>query len=277
MKAFSQIERLKVISAREEIQTTGNSPVKVITEDYETYLAKNSKSKNPACDIINELLANRFLKLWNLKTPEMAILDLSPDLLLPDYSKDNHRPLFYHKPLFGSKWQENAIDSNNFFNLKSKFDYRNFNDLMDVFKIGLFDIWVENDDRKPTNHNLLFVENKDQKFDIVPIDHCYIFSTMNYQNLSADDFCPIANENLLVTDLATSLKSLKQQNRKWDAEDKEYFYLCTSECEKYFDDIIRCIPEEWNFTEEDARSVRHLLFNRDRNKKVFKDYLEKVS
>lgn len=275
MTGFNQIVRLKVISAGEEIQTTGNSPVKVITEDYEMYLAKNSKLKNPACDMINELLANCFLKLWNLRTPDMAILDFSQELLLPEYSKDNHKPAFYQKPLFGSKWKENAIDSNNFFSLKSKYDHRNFNNPLDIFKIGLFDIWVENDDRKPTNHNLLFVENDEQKFDIVPIDHCYIFSTMNYQNLLAEDFCPIANENLLITDLAKSLKSIKHQNRKWDAEDKEYFYLCISECKKYFDDIIYCIPEEWNFTEVDAKSVRNLLFNQDRNRQVFKDYLEK--
>lgn len=273
----NQITRLKVISAAEEIPTTGNSPVKVITSDYEMYLAKNSKSKNPACDIINEVLANCFLKLWNLKTPDMAILDFSQELLLPVYSKDNHNPVFYQKPLFGSKWKENAIDSHKFFSLKSKNDHRIFSDPMDIFKIGLFDIWVENDDRKPTNHNLLFVENDERKFDIVPIDHCYIFSTMNYQDLLPEDFCPIANDNLLITDLAESLKSIKHQNRKWDAQDKEYFYLCISECEKYFDDIIRCIPGEWNFSKEDAKSVRNLLFNRERNIQVFKDYLEKSS
>lgn len=276
MTRVNTIARLKVISAGEEIHTTGNSPVKVITEDYEMYLAKNSKSKNPACDMINELLANRFLKLWNLITPEMAILDFSQDLLLPKYSKNYHKPVFYSKPLFGSKWEENAIDSNNFFNLKSKYSHKDFSNPMDIFKIGLFDIWVENDDRKPTNHNLLFIENNENQFDIVAIDHSYIFSTMEYKSLLAEDFCPIANENILVTDLAKSLKNIKCQNRKWDVEDKDYFYLCISECEKYFDNIIRCIPEEWNFTEEDAKCVRNLLFNQERNKKVFKDYLEKI-
>lgn len=277
MSGYIQIPRLKVISSGDEIHTTGNSPVKIIAEDYEMYLAKNSKSKNPACDIINELLAHCFLKLWELKTPEIAILDFSTDLVRPEYSKANHNPLFYQKPVFGSKWKKNAFDSNKFIDLKSKFDNRDFNDPLDVFKIGLFDIWVENDDRKPTNHNLMFEEDDNQKFNIIPIDHCYIFSTMNYQSLSAANFCPIANENLLVTDLAKSLKKIKHQNRNWDAEDKEYFYLCISKCEKYFEEIIRYIPTEWNFSVEDAKSLKSLLFDNNRNKKVIADYLEKVS
>jgi len=53
MSGFIKIPKLKVISSRDEIRTTGNSPVKIIAENYEMYLAKNSKSKNPACDIIN--------------------------------------------------------------------------------------------------------------------------------------------------------------------------------------------------------------------------------
>lgn len=276
MSNIFEIPRLKVISCGDEIRTTGNSPIKVITENYEMYLAKNSKSLNPANDIINELVAHCFLKLWKLKTPNIAILDFPKDLLLPEYSKSHHDPVFYEKPIFGSKWEKDAFDSNKFFNLKTKYDIRDFNNPLDVFKIGLFDIWIENDDRKPSNQNILFQEDENQKFNIIPIDHCYIFSTMNYQDLLPENFCPIFNENLLVTDLAKSLKKTKHKNRNWDTEDKDYFYLCISNCEKYFDEIIRYIPVEWNFTEVDTKSLKNLLFDQERNKKVLADYLEKV-
>lgn len=271
------IPHYKVISCREEIHTTGNSPIKVITENYEMYLAKNSKALNPATDIINELLAHCFLKIWNLQTPDACILDISPQQILPEYSKQHHRPSFYIKPLFGSKWQENAMDSNKFMETINRVDFRQFRNPLDLFKIGLFDIWVENDDRKPTNHNLIFVEDENQKLNIVPIDHCFIFSTMKYQDLNPDEFYPIVNENLLVTDLAQSLKKFKHENRSWDTQDKDYFYLCISECEKYYDEIIRFIPIEWNFTPADAESLKRFLFSPERNKKVLIDYLEKVS
>lgn len=272
-----EIPHYKVISCSEEIRTTGNSPIKVIAENYEGYLAKNSKPLTPATDIINELLAHCFLKLWNLKTPNATILDFSSDLLLSEYTKSYHRPSFYQKPIFDSSWLKGAFDSTAFFKAHSKLDVKVFCDFNDFFKIGLFDIWVENDDRKPTNLNLMFLENDEGKFNIIPIDHCYIFSTMKYQDLKAEYFSPIANENLLVTDLVRSLKKYKHENRKWDKEDKDYFYLCISTCEKYFDEIINFIPKEWNFTATDAASLKSFLFNAERNSKVFADYLEKTS
>ena len=69
-------------------------------------------------------MAHCFLNLWELKIPEIAILDFPTDLLLPEYSEVNHKPLFYQKPVFGSKWKENAFDSNKFMDLKSKYDNR---------------------------------------------------------------------------------------------------------------------------------------------------------
>lgn len=274
---MQKIPHFKVISCGEEIPTTGNSPIKIIAENYELYLAKNSKALNPANDIINELLAHCFLKLWNLKTPDAAILDFSPDLLLPEYSKSHHKPSFYTKRIFGSRWLKSAFDYTRFFKINGKIDASIFCDANDLFRIGLFDIWVENDDRKPSNLNLMFLEDDKGKFNFIPIDHCYIFSTMNYQDLRPENFCAIANENLLVTELAVSLKKYKHQNKNWDREDKVYFYLCISKCEKYFDEIVRLIPKEWNFTDADAQSLKNFLFNEERNRKVFADYLDKTS
>lgn len=49
-------------SLREEIPTDGNSPIKIIGNDMQMYVAKNSKNKNPSTDIINEVFAYYFLK-----------------------------------------------------------------------------------------------------------------------------------------------------------------------------------------------------------------------
>lgn len=71
---FHEIPHYKVISCGGEIYTPGNSPVKVIAENYKTYLAKNSKALNPATDIVNELLAHCFLTLLNSKTFPYVLL-----------------------------------------------------------------------------------------------------------------------------------------------------------------------------------------------------------
>lgn len=41
---ISQVPYLKVVSSGDEIRTTGNSPFKVIAQDYTMYLAKKQKS-----------------------------------------------------------------------------------------------------------------------------------------------------------------------------------------------------------------------------------------
>ncbi len=55
----------------------------------------------------------------------------------------------------------------------------------DVFHITLFDTWVENEDRKPTNYNLI-LEPYQNGFKVLPIANAFIFSTMSYQDLKPE-------------------------------------------------------------------------------------------
>ena len=52
-----------------------------------------------------------------------------------------------------------------------------------LLKIALFDILVENDDRKPTNNNII-VQVVDKKYYFNAIDHAYVFNSLNYENLN---------------------------------------------------------------------------------------------
>ena len=83
--AIEPIKHITATSLKEEIRTTGNSPIKVIGSDYNMYVAKNSKNKNPATDIINEVLAHYFLRLWKIPTPNIALITIDPAHLLPYY------------------------------------------------------------------------------------------------------------------------------------------------------------------------------------------------
>lgn len=238
------------------------------------YLAKNSRAKRPATDIINEVLCYHFLTLWNIPVPPIAIIHIDPEDLPAGYS-NNHKKQYYNIPVFGSKWLKEAVDSNRFFQAAGKSDIKNFNNPMDIFKIGLFDIWIENEDRRPGHQNLLF-QPVDSRQTITAIDHCFSFSTMNYSDLRADNFCPIANENILVSELAQSLIPYKNQTQNPIERDREYFYFCISRCKEFYPHIVKSIPGEWGFTGTDASFVFQFLFDDRRNKQVFEDYISKV-
>lgn len=268
------LPHLKAISLREEILTDGNSPIKVIANDYKLYVVKNSKSKNPATDIINEVLCYYLLHLWQLPVAEAAIIDIDPEQLLTEYT-NNHRKHYYNKPVFASKWIEGALETNQFFEIQGRVELRSFTNPFDLFRIGLFDIWVENDDRKPTNHNLILRPGADG-YGIIPIDHSFVFSTLAYKDLNPAMFYPIANENILVSDLAHSLLKFKRERKDEAENDREQFYLCIERCKNSFPQIVSKLPVIWGFTQADADTLFAFLFDDQRNKSVFQDYLIKV-
>ncbi|MCA6492355.1 MAG: hypothetical protein IM572_06730 [Chitinophagaceae bacterium] len=272
--AVNPIIHITATSLKEELNTTGNSPIKVIGSDYNMYVAKNSKNKNPATDIINEVLAHYFLTLWEVPSPNIALITIDPKHLLTEYS-DNHRPHYYNNEIFASQWINNAVESLMMFEINKKKDYDQFNNPEILFKIGLFDIWVENDDRRPSNQNLLF-QTIDDKKSIIPIDHSFIFGTMNYSNLDPKTFSPIENENIFVSSLGYTLKRYKRKNKKWQPINRDYFYLCLQLCKQEYTNIVANIPHSWGFTEEHQTKLYDFLFNDRRNELVYNDFEYKL-
>ena len=268
------IKHIYGTSLKEEILTDGNSPIKVIGNDYNMYVVKNSKNKKPSTDIINEVLAHYFLTIWEIPNPQIALIKIDPKHLLPEYS-NCHKPHYYKEEVFGSKWVNGAVDSSIFFEINSKKEYDKFNNPEILFSIGLFDIWVENDDRKQTNHNLL-LQMVNGKQNIIPIDHSFIFSTLNYENLDPTQFSPIENENIFVSTLGSSLKRYKKKNKKWQPINREKFYIYIENCKIEFYNIVENIPESWCFTKENQSKLYNFLFDDNRNKEVYDEFEYKL-
>jgi hypothetical protein len=183
----------------------------------------------------------------------------------------NHKPIYYQKAVFASKWINNSIDLNSFFEIRTVKDYSAFNNPEILFEIGLFDIWVENDDRKPSNQNLLLV-NHLNKFDIYPIDHAFIFSSLDYLNLDPSNFIGSTNDNIFESSLARSLINFKKKSRHKIKFDEQKFYQNIQNCKDNYVNIVKNIPESWGFTKSHSEKLHHFLFNEDRNKKVFEEY-----
>jgi len=272
--SVESIKHIRGISLLDEIHTVGNSPLKVLADDFKIYAVKNSKNKHPARDIINELLAHYFLKLWGIQTPSISLITMNHDYLLPNLSV-NHQPNFYNKDVFASKWIDNAIEITSIYQISNKFDYKKFHYPEVLFKIGLFDLWVENEDRRPNNHNLI-LQNIEGKFHILPIDHAFIFGPMNYINLNPSEFCASGSESIFFTNLALSLKKYLKKNKIWHPIDKDYFYLCLEKCKEEYSNIVANIPITWGFTDDHSSKLYDFLFNEERNDAVFQEYLYNI-
>lgn len=260
-----------------EIKTDGHSPLLIIGSDYEMYVAKNDKGKTPPFSLINECLAAYLLNCFNIKIPECKIVDINKELIaFKQNLTSNHKNYYYDTPCFGSKFIKNSIDINDFLLTHKKKAYNKLINPIDVFHITLFDTWVENDDRKPTNYNLI-LEPKDKKFTVIPIDNAFIFSTQSYEHLNPSYGVAVSvNDHLLISELGILVKKFITIDRDFVNNERDYFYLCLERCEQNFDAFIKEIRVHYYLDDNSVDSVKRFLFNEERNRKVFKEYVYRL-
>jgi len=141
--------------------------------------------------------------------------------------------------------------------------------------LGLFDIWVENDDRKPSNTNVLF-DTSSGKINIIAIDNAYTFTTQNYNQLLSSVVCQSYNDNLLHTKLVKEITKYAKKQQGFSEYIKDYFYFCISKSKENYYEIVENVPFELGLTEELADALFAFLFSETRNQKVLIDFYSKL-
>ncbi|WP_418065039.1 HipA family kinase [Salinivirga cyanobacteriivorans] len=142
-------------------------------------------------------------------------------------------------------------------------------------KLCLFDIWVENDDRKPTNPNVLFDVSGD-KIGIVAIDNAFTFTSQNYDSLYVKGVTQSINDNLLYTEFVKKIYHYIKNENGWIDYIKEYFYICIQNCKENFNEIIENIPTSLGLTDELKEHLYNFLFNDNRNQIVLQDFYSRL-
>lgn len=273
---IADLHQYNVISILQEILTDGHSPLKVWTDDNRVFIIKSAQGKMPAYYLISEFLCGYFLQLWNIKTPQIAAVKLPIQLLsTTPYLSDRHKPRFYENTLcFGSELIQNILDLNL---LLETIEMKRIANPIDLLKIALFDIWVENDDRKPTNNNII-VQVVDKKYYFNAIDHAYVFNSLNYENLNSSyGVTNTYNESIMNTKLAKTICSQTLVNDKLIKEMEFHFFSSVYSCFKNFDAISSNIPTVLGYKSNLKEKIRLFLFDEHRNKLVFKEFINRLN
>ncbi len=272
------IDSIHTNAILKELPTEGHSPLLVLGNDYEMYVAKNDKGKNPPFALLNEFIAAYCLNHWGIATPEVKLITIAKELIKAQENLSlNHQLHYYNIPCFGSKYVKNAIDVNALLVTDKKKVYNKILNPLDVFRITLFDTWVENDDRKPTNYNLI-LEPYVKKFKVLPIDNAFIFSTMSYSDLNSHYGVSVSvNDHLLVSDLGYLMKKNTTIDNNFINNEREYFYLCLERCKRGFDEFINQITGFYSIKESSILNLKSFLFSEERNTKVFDEYVYRLN
>lgn len=262
-------------SIKEEIFTDGHSPLVVIGGDYKLYVVKNDKGRIPPTSLINECFAQFCLNHWNISKANFALMNISKNLIENALLSNYHKKYYYDTICFASEYITNPIDANELLINQKKIAFNKISNPHEFLHIALFDTWTENDDRKPSNYNLLFsLENN--RYRIIPIDHAFLFSTLPYRSLEPDLFCPIANDHILLSELGLLIKKHINIDQQFINKEREYFYLCIDNCKRDFDKFVVSMIKYYELDNTDIQKLELFLFDNDRNKKVFEEYVYRL-
>jgi len=252
-------------------ETSGSQPALILCDDFNHYVCKYNRHPGArAVKLFHELLAGSYARLWNLAIPEFCLVYINPGHI---EGHESLQPAFFSTLCFGSKYDRRYSEIDEFYADMATYDKRKYEFKFDFLKIGLFDIWLANDDRNFNNYNLLIdVENRNR---FVPIDHDAIFNT---GNLSRGLELLTEHDSLINTDLTRKLFSTKELRNKVFLENtRNNYYLCIAECKKNTNKILQEIPTEWGIDVAEYQNLLNkYLFNKKWVDRCFKHFQELI-
>lgn len=262
----------QVNSIVKRYDTEGHSPLLVFAEDFSPYVLKFRNNSSDNYSIAKEFICHYLLKCWAIPTPDISGLIVDSEIAMQcDKLRDREKRLINNSTCFGSRLILNAFELMNLVTAENVTAQKRIINTKDLLKIALFDIWVENDDRRPSNNNIL-LEPRGKNFIINAIDHAFTFSTLIFKELQYTDVCFSHNDSILYTPLGKSIIRKTKVDRAYYEQLKEMFYLCVGNAKNNFHEIISNIPDNLFFTKEDETFLADFLFNDKRNNNVFHEF-----
>jgi hypothetical protein len=257
------------------INTKGSSPIKVLCDDYEIYIIKTAicNKEKTYFELINEVLCASLLNIWSIRSPSYKFAKIEKSIWGNFIGSEKIPKLYESENLsttyFASKQIQNFTEFQFYFDQNFKKNQIGlFEKPIDLIKIGLFDLWVCNKDRTPSNPNLLIQETKKGLLNFIPIDHTAAFAySSDYRNLTEYTLFLEDSFSILSSDFCKLLLSqLNKDELKKSLEEEFNRCIYLSLCQ--LRDILDLIPKEWGLTKNAKNNIFNILSNKERNAKI---------
>ncbi|MDJ0366319.1 hypothetical protein QMK33_14260 [Hymenobacter sp. H14-R3] len=267
-------ELYRVRTVRDVIETA-HRPLLVLAENGEIYYLKYARHQ--LYELKCEWICHYLLTLWNIPTPDTAILTV-PAEIFPTFPSAAQSTIRYlHRPAFGSKLIQGAIDSSDFIQHGSATELAALTNSDDLLWIALFDAWVSNDDRRASHHNLVVapdVLGGKGRFKCWAIDHAFTFNSQPFEQLDYNETYFSYNINL--SQAAAARATLNQWREKrplwWESELKDGYYLRIANCRQHFAAICGLLPEPYQLSESEQTHLFYFLFCRKRISSLWDEF-----
>ncbi|MFN0291194.1 HipA family kinase [Pedobacter helvus] len=269
------IKTIEISKIFRETTTKGSAPLFTYGVDDSTYFVKTTGQQNPSAEIINELLCGYFAQCWSLHVPEFCLAVISKEVVdtyLQEVEKmsDFYSSNFYENVMFGSKQVSPAFELEQFINV-SKRELKLFSNPLDFLKIGAFDLWVGNKDRRPENPNIL-IGGENGLFDFHPIDHAAAFAYLTNYKEVREVLLHIEPKNcILSTILAKTISSFVTHEDIKNLKDD--INNCITNTIENFDFIFEQVPKSWGLSKKSKEHLKFFFSDKVRNKTIIEHFL----
>jgi hypothetical protein len=178
------IEQATSIQFKGQIKGTFNRPIISMcrgVDGLQTYFLKYPRHNNEIDGLLSEILCTRLAQRLHLNTPEIALVEIGNHPISAD-DIIHHDKLHEGQKVFGSKKLEKAEELSQLNFVFNKHDFNRLEYPPHILRIGLFDLWIGNTDRRGDNFNLFLSQAKKQKLYV--FDHFEAFNKIvdNVQN-----------------------------------------------------------------------------------------------
>lgn len=261
-----------------EVPTEGNAPLLVLGEDGALYYAKTTSPRHPCVELVNELICGYFAQCWGLKIPKFCLVTID-DSVVDRYRKEGgnlssryRADSFSERLYFGSQAISPTIEVEAYiqgFDRRSDLNY--FRKPLDFLKIGVFDLWVGNKDRKPDNPNVL-IGNSAGIFEFHPIDHAASFAYItNYSDVRDVMLHIDPQKCILSTPLVQSIANFAPSGAVSALKD-EILQGMNEVCAN-ISFIFNQVPSNWGLSKRAKSHLATFFADGHRNEKVASSYL----
>lgn len=269
---MDRLVSIEEISKR--FDTSGSRPLLVHASDMEDYVCKYPYHPNDS-KLLNEFIAFHFARIWNIRIPELALVQVRQEHLPQDMLGMGLSYISIQKPLVGSLQITDVVEIIDKTSVGfSDSDLKKFNKF-EFLKIALFDIWLSNEDRNCGNMNLL-INQQEEAISPIAIDHEKIFNSRS--PLSGIELITY-EDSLFYSNLFHRLfRSQKGKNLRLFEEIGASLQPYTSRCQRDLQSIIDSLPEEWGFEKNEIyRSLIDGIFSEGWISEVGKAYKEFIT
>lgn len=241
-----------------EVETDGHSPMYFLCDDGNYYYCKyRTQFKREELDcLVYEIVCFYLLRRLQIPTPDIALAVIEKDSY--DKKKLHKNKLYVHPGIicFASKEASNTALVTGIQSISKKTQVNKFENIYDLLKIAMFDLWVENDDRgkgSKENYNLLLQAIRIQsnetgrtssKLRWLAFDHAFVFGGVNSLRTFNETSMPSRAFKLIESQYFKSFKKYFAPS-VYEGIVENFLALQPYEIESIIQSVFMQIPAGW--------------------------------